>query len=145
MTTKWYHVGAITIIVSLIACFTFSNPDAAFRSSDGKWADSELQVKGRNFEVIVENFERYELQCRARNSMLLRSTPEHWFNVFAWYSYWTDPKWRIPYSNAHSEIDDYYPPASARNCYNDSSSEEIIQRAHLNAGRYVSRLNSHSR
>jgi hypothetical protein len=101
----------------------FGDPGVTFRSSDGKWADSE--IKSRTFSyLILEEFEGYKRTC-APNATLFRATSKDWWNVFAWYSYATDPKWRVPYSDAHAEIGDYYPPATSNACTGPSSFHDL--------------------
>jgi hypothetical protein len=128
------------MIALVIAYFIFSNPDATFRSSDGGWADSEIQFHGRKFEYIVWNFEGYKLKCHAPNARLLRATPVRWSNIFAWPSYLQDPKWRVPYSDSHSEIGDYYPPVTMSNCYNVPWSVGITKATDANAANYLKQL-----
>ena len=134
------RIIAIVVVVLLGGYWLFGNPDAVFRSSDGEWADSEYQSKGRTFEVIVWNFELYKLRCAAPNAVLVRATPQLWFNVFALPSYYANAKWRVAYSNEHSELGDYYPPASANNCYNAGSSPESMKTADENAAKYLATL-----
>lgn len=129
------------IAVALIAGYAlFSNPNVVLRSSDGQWADSEIRLKDRTFGDVVWNFEGYKLQCSAPNAVLVRATPELWFDVFAWPSYLSDPKWHVPYSAAHPEIGDYYPPANEQNCYNGGWSPQVMESARANAAAYLARL-----
>src|ERR1700690_1203290 len=125
------------VVGAIVGYFLFGNPDITLRSSDGKWADNEIQFKGRHFEDLVWNFEGYKLKCVAPGAVLLRATPEYWFNIFAWPSYLSNRKWRPPYSDAHSEIGSYYPPDNVTGCFNDGWSPEILKKTDVNAARYL--------
>ncbi|MBI1329311.1 MAG: hypothetical protein GC166_05345 [Alphaproteobacteria bacterium] len=132
-------LGLATCAV-IVTGYLLSFPDAQFRSSDGGWADTEDQAKGRTFDTVVWNFEGYKLKCNAPKAVLVRTTKQTWFNIFAWRSYLTNPKWRVPYSDAHPEIGYYYPPADAVHCYNGGWSEEVISAADRNAAKYIASL-----
>ena len=134
--------AAVLMVVALFCGYwLFGNTDVVFRSSDGGWADSEIQFKGRDFKSIVWHFEAYKLQCARPTAKLFRATSQHWYNPFVWPSYLSSPKWRVPYSDAHPEVGDYYPPASADSCANQGISPEMSNAADLNAARYLATLN----
>lgn len=65
-------VGAVFVLV--FGCLAFHNPDVTLRSSDGRWADSEVGFKGRNFDDLVFYFEGYKLKCHASKASLTRAT-----------------------------------------------------------------------
>lgn len=133
---------AVTTAFILIGSYwLFGNTDAVFRSSDGKWADSETQFKGRGFKVIVWNFEAYKLGCGRPHAQLVRATPQHWYNPFVWYSYISEPKWRVPYSDAHPEIGNYYPQTAAENCDGSRGSAYLESKTiDAAAARYLAQL-----
>lgn len=133
--------AAAFVIIALVGGYIFlGNPDVTYRSSDGRWADSEIQFKGLKFERIVWSFEGYKLKCNAPSAVLKRATPEYWFNPFAWPSYLSDRKWHVPYSDAHGEIGGYYPPVTMTHCYNGSWSLSIIKAVDAQAASYLARL-----
>jgi hypothetical protein len=72
-------------------------PDCSYESSDGKWHDRELQLKGRGFDDIVALFELYKLRCDAPTVNLVRTTRKIPLNIFAWHNYLRDEKWKIEY------------------------------------------------
>jgi len=101
--------GFIAAIALGIGYLCRNNPSVAFRSSDGKWADNEVVFKGRTFQdVIVPEFEMYKLQCSAPHATLLRTDAIAWYDVFAWPSCLTNPKWRVPYADPNPALDDYH-------------------------------------
>lgn len=104
------HIAVGAVFLLLFGCLFLRNTDATFRSSDGKWADSEIGFKGRNFRLIVEIFEDYKLKCQAPKATLLRATPRYWINVFAWPNYLLDKKWHVPYDDSYPELGDYKDP-----------------------------------
>lgn len=137
MTSEKYVVGAVFAFV--FGYFLFGNTDVDFRSSDGKWADGEVQFKGRNFDLIVFNFETYKLNCHAPQATLVRVTPQYWINIYAWPSYLSDKKWRVPFSDAHPEIGNNYPPPGEQNCaYGLSKGDD--KKVQANADRYLRQL-----
>jgi hypothetical protein len=131
-----YKYFAGTIFILIIGYLMFGNPDSGFRSSDGKWADSEVQFKGRDLKSIVFYFEEYKLACNAPKAVLLRSTPQVWYNIFAWPSYLTDKKWRVPLSDAHPEIGNYH----EESCMNENGTTAVVHQAEKNADRYLDSL-----
>lgn len=137
MSIRYIVAAAFAIVIGY---FLFSNPDATFRSSDGHWADSEVQFKGRNFRSVVELFEAYKINCHAPKAVLLRATPQSWFNVFAWPSYLTEKKWRVPYSDTHPELGNYYPPSTESNCANEGWSSSVSDQAPKSAKKYIDAL-----
>ncbi|HEX2593570.1 MAG TPA: hypothetical protein VHL34_18870 [Rhizomicrobium sp.] len=114
----------------------FGDTDAEFRSSDGKWADGEVQFKGRDFRVVAWDFQDYKLGCHAATATLLRATPQRWFNVFAWPSYLRDRKWRVPYSDAHPELEPTGFPVAQADC----SGPVDLKSVDRNAQAYLSQL-----
>ena len=113
------HIVVISTVAILLGYALFRNPDANFRSADGNWADGEISFKGRDFESVVWYFEEYKANCLVPDAVLLRTTPRNWLNVYAWPSYLTEKKWRVPYGEALQSIGGYYPPANdGTHCYN---------------------------
>jgi hypothetical protein len=103
-----YHITALTIIFLVLGYLAYNNPSASFRSSDNQWADSEVVFKGRQFDnAIVPEFESYKLQCSAPKAKLIRTTKQQWVDIFAWPSYFTNPKWRVPYGEPNEALGDY--------------------------------------
>lgn len=133
-------LGAVALLLAV--CFIlFGDPDVDFRSSDSQWADSEIQSKGRTFEIVVANFEAYRLMCEAPTAKLVRTTETFWINIFALPSYLTDKKWQVPYAAEDPEIETYYPPASdAGHCYNAGRPSGLMDRAVANATAYIGAL-----
>jgi hypothetical protein len=136
--------GWISLVVAvgtvLLGYTFFSNPNVSFRSSDEQWADAEYQGKGRTFEVIVEQFEGYKIKCSAPEAVLLRTTRQNWINAFAWLSFFTDKKWRVPYAEASTKLGDYYPPSNQENCFNKPWAPATIKASESNARRYLNNL-----
>lgn len=128
-----YIVGAIFVLIP--AYFIFGSPSATFRSSDGLWADSEVQFKGRDFRSVVVYFESYKVMCGAPKATLLRATPKHWVNIFAWPSYVQNKKWRVPFSDKHPELGNYLEPPCQQGW-----SDATWKQAEENADRYLNRL-----
>jgi hypothetical protein len=73
-------------------------PDCSYESSDGKWWDHEIQIKGRGFNHMVALFELYKLRCEASSVKLVRTTCKNPLNIFAWRGYLKDEKWKIEYA-----------------------------------------------
>jgi len=131
-----YHVIAIAAIAMFLGYLSYSNPSVGFHSSDGGWDDAEVVFKGRRFDnVIVVEFERYKLECSASKSLLIRTTKEEWANIFAWPSYLTNPKWRVPYAKSPAPLDEHHKPQCTRG-------EDDLKKAQSNADRYLSDLES---
>jgi hypothetical protein len=135
----WLLLACLAVAM-LIGYFLYGNPDADFRSSDGKWADGEDSFNGRHFEDVVVYFEAYKLNCSASKAILLRTTPQDWNNFFAWRRYKTDRKWRVPFGKEIPEIGNYYPPVNLPNCANQGWSDRVSNVANSNAKRYLNHL-----
>jgi hypothetical protein len=112
-----------------------------FQSSDGEWADSEILMKGRDFETLVTRFELYRAKCNPA-AALQRTTerpswwmPEHWFNDYS------EPKWLLPYSSRGAKTAlVYYPPASAQHCANRPATLEEVDEARARARELIASL-----
>ncbi|HTW36854.1 MAG TPA: hypothetical protein VMD53_19705 [Rhizomicrobium sp.] len=127
--------GALATIALLVGYVRWNNPSVAFRSSDGQWADSEVVFKGRTFkDVIVPEFEMYKLECSAPHATLLRTDAIAWYDVFAWPSYLTNLKWRVPYAKPNPALDDYH-----ADCLNSSIAADW-NRANAEARQYINSL-----
>src|SRR5215471_7564057 len=72
-------------------------PSCSYESSDGKWWDHEMEIKGRGFDDMVTLFELYKFRCDVPTVKLVRTTRKNPFNVLAWHSYLTDDKWKVEY------------------------------------------------
>jgi hypothetical protein len=133
----WRHVIALSAIAFVLGYLMFNNPNVEYRSSDGRWEDGEVGFKGRTFQsVIAVDFEMYKLGCSAPKATLLRTTRENWFNVFGWPSYFSNPKWRVPYADPNPASDGYREPACM-----DALTDQELNDAEDRANRYVSALN----
>jgi hypothetical protein len=106
----WKVVGCIPPV--LFMYWLLGNPDANFRSSDSNWAKGEVSFKAFNFEGVAYNFEIFRLNCNAESAQILRTTKMQWWNVFAWPSYATNPKWNVPYAAPDKRIGSYFPTGS---------------------------------
>jgi hypothetical protein len=100
-----YYVVTILIltILYLIGWFIYK-PAVSFESSDGKWGDRELPLKGRSFYGIVYYFEKYKLRCNAPEVTMVRTTPKNLINIFGWPSYLFDEKWKLEYREPPSDF-----------------------------------------
>ncbi len=97
-----FRIGPVGIAIAcaplvLLMYWLFGKPNTHFRSSDSNWASREYSFKGIYFEEVAYGFELYRLKCQADTAQLVRTTKIRWWNVFAWPSYATDPKWNVPY------------------------------------------------
>ena len=120
--------------------------NVAYQSSDGKWANREVLMKGHKFEQIVFLFEVYKIECDAQNAALQRITPRPpWYSPRHYYNNYREPKWLVPYAAAdkHAKIGTQ-PPASPDRCANKEYSNEIWNEAKKRATAYISNLSSHS-
>jgi hypothetical protein len=127
-------------VVIVIACmpvvlamyWLFGSPNANFRSSDSDWAGGEIAFKAYYFENVAYNFEIYRLKCHADSARLVRTTRMLWWNVFAWPSYATNPKWNVPYQESDPRIGSPY-PRGINHCANagltNDERELVSQRA----------------
>lgn len=84
-------------LLAIIAFFTWGFPDVTFESSDGDWDDREVRTKGRNYEVVLQHFEKYKTSCGRQNAFLVRTMEPNEYNVFAWWGYSHDVEWAVPY------------------------------------------------
>ena len=94
--SRFYLVLFFSSIAVLIV-WGVGRPNVSFESSEGNWADQEVQFKGRDYEDILWYFEKYKTLCGLPNATLIRTTKHNWYNVVAWWSYWHDTKWEVPY------------------------------------------------
>lgn len=92
----------------LVLYYLLGSVNVSFESSKGDWQDSEMLHKGREYKMIAAQFEFYKIECGAHDATLVRTTAQNPFNLFAWYNYWTDPKWLTAYQNARRSS--YYRP-----------------------------------
>lgn len=106
-------IGSLPLL--LVMYGLFRNPDADFRSSDLNWAGGENSFKGVGLDGVAFSFEMYRLKCQAHSAQLVRTTKMHWWNVFAWPSYMTNPKWNVPYAAPDERIGSRYPPSRNQN------------------------------
>jgi hypothetical protein len=98
--------GSVPLLLAMF--WLFQNPYANFRSSDYGWARHE-EWKSPGFEGVASSFETYRLKCHAESAQLVRTTKMRWWNIFAWPSYATDPKWNVPYGKPEHRIELTYP------------------------------------
>jgi|SRR5262245_44198609 len=87
----------IGVILFVIFFHPLIWPDCSYESSDGKWWDHEIGIKGRGFDDMVTLFELYKLRCDVPTVKLVRTTRKNPLNVLAWHNYLTDEKWKIEY------------------------------------------------
>ena len=92
---------ALGSILALAVLFKVAGrADVSFESSTGDWADSEVLFKGRDFTLIERQFQSFQATCSKPSAALVRTTAFPWYNVFAWPSYFTEPKWQVPFQAA---------------------------------------------
>ena len=71
--------------------------DADFESSDHKWWDGTMHLKGRGFNSVDYDFDEYRRHC-AENTVLVRTTPINHWDIVAWPAYLLRPEWQIPFA-----------------------------------------------
>jgi hypothetical protein len=125
-----FRIGPIGIVIAcaplvLLMYWLFGKPDAHFRSSDSNWAGSEYSFKGVYFEGVAVSFEIYRLKCQADTAQLVRTTKMRWWNIFAWPSYATDPKWNVPYGIPDKRIEASYPQGLKGCAYQGLTNDDI--------------------
>ena len=120
--------------------------NVAYQSSDGKWANREVLMKGHKFEQIVFLFEVYKIECGAQNAALQRITPRPpWYSPRHYYNNYREPKWLVPYAEAYEHTKSgWYPPVSLDHCLKGGYSDEVWSEAEKRAKFYFSKLSSHS-
>lgn len=97
---------------------SFNGSDVAFQSSDGQWADSEVQFKGRDFSAVAYRFEAHRIRCSAPEAMLQRITPRpSWYQWDNWFNNYSEPKWQVPYHEPYPHTaSGHYRPADKAHC-----------------------------
>ena len=151
---KKLFLYAITIPGLLIIFVVLANyhsiiskgTNVAYQSSDGKWTNREVLMKGHEFEQIVFLFEVYKIECEAPNTTLQRITPKPpWYSPRHYYNNYQDPKWLVPYMDANQVTKSGRQlPASSDHCANGGNPDEIWREARKSAKSYVSNLSSHN-
>jgi hypothetical protein len=121
--------------------------NVAYQSSDSKWANREVLMKGHEFEQIVFLFEVYKIECEAPNATLQRITPNPpWYSLRHYYNNYQDPKWLVPYIDANEvSISGRQPPALSDHCVNGGNPDAIWSEAKQKAKIYISELSSQSK
>ncbi|MDD5364368.1 MAG: hypothetical protein PHR30_03450 [Gallionellaceae bacterium] len=99
-----------TVIGVLVLYSTVGSIDVSFESSKGDWADSEILLKGRDFNQIVQMFSEYQNKCAAKDAIMFRTTPINWYNVVAWWSFTHDTKWKVPFKETTTPPGHYVRP-----------------------------------
>ncbi|MCV2419414.1 hypothetical protein [Paucibacter sp. DJ2R-2] len=94
ITAAHWAILAGLLLLGLLFNKLLGRVDVTFESSAGQWADSEILYKGVDFELIER---RFRAACPKTSASLVRTTAFNWYNPFAWPSWYTDPKWRVPY------------------------------------------------
>ena len=117
----WIAIACIPLIFVMYKLL--GNPDANFRSTDSNWAGGESSFKAFHFENVAVVFEGYRLKCQADSARLVRTTKMQWWNVFAWPSYATNPKWNVPYATPDQRIGSYF-PRDLNHCGNSGLTDE---------------------
>jgi len=90
-------VGAAAVVIGLWLMLQGRGTDVAFQSSDGRWADMEVQFKGRSFEkVILPGFISYRA-CASEPVSLQRVTKRPpFFSTETLFNDYGDSKWAVP-------------------------------------------------
>jgi hypothetical protein len=115
-----YYIVAILILTILyLIGWVIYRPSVTFESSDGKWRDRELLLKGRYFREVTYYFEKYKLRCNATAVTMIRTTPKTLLNIFAWPSYLFDEKWKLEYRESSISAQESF--AQIWDCYNTPS------------------------
>jgi hypothetical protein len=125
-----FRISPIGIVIAclpvvLAMYWLLGSPDANFRSSDSNWARGEVSFKAYDFHGVANNFEIYRLKCNADSAQLVRTTKMLWWNVFAWPSYATNPKWNVPYGKPDQRIGSSY-PRDINHCANGGLTDDEI-------------------
>lgn len=134
-------LGICFVLVAMWALGVFDGTNVAFQSSDNEWADSEILFKNRSFNGILFRFELYKLRC-APTAVLQRTTNRpHWYEFDNWFNSYSEPKWKVPYSNPlPNAASGYYPPVSMEHCANKGGTEQEMRDANAQAKQYILRV-----
>lgn len=99
------YLVTLGLLVGWFVWEGFVATNVAFESSEGVWSDSEVLVKGRDYAAVLVSFEQFKKQCGNRTATLYRTTKTNPFNIFEWWSYANDPKWKVPYRSSQVSPD----------------------------------------
>jgi hypothetical protein len=143
-------IGFIPMVITIYHLFYgLTWPDCSYESSDGRWRDQEIQIKGRDFEDMIYFFELYKLRCDASTAKLVRTTRKYPINVFAWRNYLNDDKWKIGYGYPVSEDSaNFYHVAlgdsinGIHNCFNVPKTDNDYEMAREASRKFIEGLSS---
>jgi len=72
---------------------------------------------------------------------LTQETLPDWYELEYWFNSYTEPKWRISLAKGNENTNTgYFPKVTDSHCYNDATSQEIINEANLQSKRYIAEL-----
>jgi hypothetical protein len=132
-----YIVGLVAVVLLLAAWMSgaFNGTDVALQSSDGEWADSEVLLKGRNYEAVLVLFEVYRAKCAPAAVLQRTSGKPGWLSLDHWFNDYGSPKWRVPYAAPMRK--GYYRPPASTHCANQGASAQELSAARERARRIL--------
>ena len=144
ISTLLIITGVCVLIITLgVATNGFQGTNVVLQSSDGEWADSEVLLKGREFNQLVVLFELYKIKCQRGSAVLQRITEKPRFvNPTSWFGDESNPKWKVPFSLPHPNLEGetYYPPVSMDHCSNRGTTDNEYDIAQSRADEYLKRI-----
>ena len=127
----------IALLLALLAALIlppwlmpWAGTDVAVRSSDGRWSDSEVLIKGRRFEDLIFLFELFRINCNAPGANLQRTTPwPHPWSREWWFDTRFDRRWRVPYVEDEPADTAFAQPACSPGASSGDSDQLARERA----------------
>ncbi len=82
------------LLLIVVSRFTLE-PTYYYVSSDERFVDVEIPLKGRDIGAVRQNFDRY-VKNGNRDVVLIRVTPWRWYIPHLWVSYCVNDRWKVP-------------------------------------------------
>jgi len=119
---KYLIYSAMLVLTGCGYVKSYNQTNVSFQSSDGKWADTEMQFYSRSLEDVVGEFEIYKIRCNVQNVTLQRTTKRpSSLSIKNTINNYDDLKWRIPYAQSLLPIaqsHNFPPVTDSENCFN---------------------------
>lgn len=87
--------GAVLILGVLYTVLMWSFPVYHYTSSDGGFQEIEVPWKGRRFDLVLQQFEKYR-NAGPSDAVLMRTFERRWSSPNLWPDNLTHERWRLP-------------------------------------------------
>ena len=97
LLTAFFTFGFVTILFFSSSSFVGIGEKIEFSTKDGEFQFTCMPAKGRDYRMMLRNFEEFKVKNETPGLLIFRITSKNYLNVRSWVRYKTMEEWNHEY------------------------------------------------